>query len=109
MRVLEVGLALFAPTFQVTTQHKDWGKILAEIESKATAFEKSATKPDNWKDDREFYFQCIADFKVFKNAYRNASMHGRSKYGDEEAIDIMNRVRSFMQTLATRFHEAGQP
>ncbi len=105
MRVLEVGLSMFAPVFDVDTKHKDWGSILGEIEKSVRAIEVSQNKPPNWKDNREFYSQCISDFKIFKNAWRNASMHGRGKYGEEEALDIMNRVRSFMQTMSARFSE----
>ena len=101
MRVIEAGLALFAPTLNVNTSHKDWGRIISETEKSVQSIESSPSKPPNWKDDREFNFQCIADFRIFKNAWRNASMHGRGKYGDEEAMDIMNRVRSFTGTSGT--------
>jgi hypothetical protein len=105
MRVLEIGLISLAKHLSVPHAHSDWGNMINGIEGKINAIDKDPNKPANWKDEREYLCQCISDFRTFKNAWRNYTAHARGKYDDEDAVEIMGSVKSFMRQISTRFTE----
>lgn len=107
MRVLEVGLMALGKEFQVSADHKNWGPIIDEIESKVRAMHQDAawkTRPDR-KDAQEFYAQAISHLGVVKEAWRNYTMHWRGKYTEDEAELMLMNVRAFMQKLAQKLTE----
>jgi hypothetical protein len=57
------------------------------------------------KDLQRFYAQAASHFAVLKDAWRNYTMHGRSKYEQDEAERIFENVKGFMQTLSTKLAE----
>jgi hypothetical protein len=105
MRVLEVGLQRLAKKFRVSYENETWSKVINKIQSHITKTEQSKRKPKNWRLDRQFYSEAASEFTVFKDAWRNYSMHVHQKYGDEEAQTIYVAVRSFMRHLAKRLQE----
>jgi hypothetical protein len=108
MRVLEIGLAALGAAFEVSMEHKNWDRVINEIEKKIREMgedPKWKALPD-WKDQREFYAQAASHFGVLKDAWRNYTNHARgSKYDDEEADNILRNVKMFMQKLSTRLSE----
>jgi hypothetical protein len=105
MRVLEIGLAVFAKQFNVSSDHSNWHNIIEQIESKIRGMGSDPAKTANWKSEQEFYAKIASHFMFLKDAWRNNAMHAREKYTGEEAKRIMENVRAFMQKLATKFSE----
>ena len=105
MRVLEIGLSVLANQFNVSSAHTNWETIIKQIEKAIVAMDQDPNRLPTWKDDREFYSQCASHFRVVKDAWRNYTAHARSKYDEQEALDMLGNVRGFMQKLATRLHE----
>jgi hypothetical protein len=105
MRILEVGLRELAKRFNVPADHSNWNPIIENIERKIKEIRNDPNKPPNWKEDEEFYSQAASHFRVFKDAWRNYTMHARGKYTEDEAEIIMMNVRAFMQKLTTRISE----
>jgi hypothetical protein len=105
MRVLEIGLKALAKQFNVPSDHANWGNVIDGIEKAVRELDKDPARPANWKDDREFYSQCASHFVFVKDGWRNYTDHARGKYDEQEALDQLVNVRSFMQKLATRLHE----
>lgn len=100
MRALETPLFLMAAKVRVNTKRRsDWGRILEKIERKLLP-------PTNVsKSMRNFLTPAAAQFRVFKDAWRNHAMHARQKYTEEEAAAVYVAVESFMKQLAKRLCE----
>jgi hypothetical protein len=105
MRVLEIGLSVFAIRFNVPHAHTNWQNIIEGIEKAVRNMGADPNRPPDWKDQQEFYSQAASNFMVLKDAWRNYTAHARGKYTEDEALTILINVRSFMQKLATRLHE----
>jgi dihydroxyacetone kinase DhaKLM complex PTS-EIIA-like component DhaM len=103
MRALEIALSCMAKVFGVPSNHTNWHNIIEQIESKIRDLSKA--KPRNWKEDQEFYSQAASYFMVLKDAWRNYTAHARGRYGEEEAMRIMNNVCGFMKKLSAKLSE----
>jgi HEPN domain-containing protein len=101
MRVLEHGLRAFA--YEVGLQNvelENWKNIIDQIESKIREQEKLPRSPD--KSERLRHFGAAAiQFRYFKDAWRNHSMHSRAWYDDDTAKSIFGHVRQFMIEMTT--------
>jgi hypothetical protein len=101
MKTLEYGLAALGDQFGVSLEHTNWAPALGEIESKIREMHKDAiwkSMPD-CKLIQEKFAQAASTFGVFKDAWRNYTMHKRGKYTEEEAELLFNNVKSFMQKI----------
>ena len=105
MRVLEIGLGVFAGRFGVPSDHTNWHNIIEGIEKAVRGMGSDPSRPADWKDQQEFFSQAASAFMFIKDAWRNYTAHARGKYTEEEAETILINVRGFMQKLATRLHE----
>lgn len=106
MRALEVGILALASEFpSVNTAKANWERMLGDITSAVSDRGHSPSKPRNWKELEQFYSEACADFRLFKNAWRNYVMHIYIFYGAGEARDITYRVGRFVDHLATRLRE----
>lgn len=106
MRVLDWGIGAQAKALGVVLPRPEWGKLLDHIEKALRALPADPQKPADWKDVEQFHSEAATHFRHLKNAWRNAAMHGRDKYGEEEARQIYDNVRGFMRHIATRFAES---
>lgn len=56
----------------------------------------------------EFYNGALAEFRGFKDAWRNHVMHSRRDYEFDEAKAVLSHVSRFMSALATRLSESNR-
>lgn len=105
MRILELGLRVFADQFGVASDHANWHNIIERIEKAVRNMGNDPTRATDWKDQQEFYSQAATQFMFIKEAWRNYTAHAHGKYTEEEAVSMVINVRAFMQKLATRLHE----
>ena len=109
MKILEVGLTVFAKKFNVPSDIANWHIIIKAIEKKINGMGDDPNKSANWKDEQEFYSQTASYLMVVKNAWRNYTMHYRpTKYTEEEAEIMIKSVRMFMQRLSERLSEESE-
>lgn len=101
--VLEVGIDSLAHALQLQQSMKDWHSVLREIE--AAVGNISPNDGPAWKEDKQFYSKVVQEFRFFKDAWRNATMHGRANYNWDEARLIFDHVKEFMNYLAPRLKE----
>ncbi len=96
MRILEIGLTSLAREVGLAPSqynYREWYKILEPIE-------KTVEKVTD-RAKRDFYSQAAKQFRYFKDAWRNHTMHVHGiTYGKAESKIIMDSVRDFMQALA---------
>jgi hypothetical protein len=83
-----------------------WGELLRELKTKIDAKLAKTKRTAKHHADSEFYLPLWQDIQAFKDAYRNHVMHARREYTPTEAIAVFDRVRRFMNLLATRVSES---
>jgi len=76
-----------------------WKSVVKEIDDKLTAKIPKA-RGAKQQSALKFKHDLLVDFKSFE-VLRNEIMHGRSHHNEPEAIGLLDRVRNFMQRLAT--------
>jgi len=104
MRVLELGLVALAGYFQVPIDRPNWHEILTDIESQVKKL-----GPDDgteWRDKQQFGSEACTQFRYFKDAWRNHTMHVRQVFDEGRAQSILDHVKDFMKHLATRLQES---
>ena len=104
MRVLEKGLHGFADylsvPFVVPVELQNWQNIIEPIEKEIKHQEQTLPKGTAKSDELKFLSGAAAQFRYFKEAWRNHVAHSRVTYDDIEAVRIMTHVHQFMEELA---------
>ena len=102
MLVLERGLNALAIKMSVPYQRVNWQPIIDGIGAKLKGMPRG--------EEKDFFVEINAQFGFLKDAYRNHSEHARDDPCDmDKARSIYVHVRSFMQRLASRCDEEGNP
>ena len=104
MRTLEVGLGALARETKATTGNPNWETVLNAITSRVNQMGPATDGPD-WKERQQYISEAVAQFRIFKHAWRNYVTHSRVTYDEEKARAIYESVREFMSHLATRVKE----
>ncbi len=113
MRIAERGMRVLAWDRRVSVvrnkplELQQWKDILDGIQVETD-------KITNWPNTlglaktqaEEFYNGAMAEFRGFKDAWRNHAMHDRRSYNFDEAKGVMAHVKRFMQVLATQISES---
>jgi hypothetical protein len=97
MRVMEVVLRHLSKRLGIPFA-PSWESHIQQIPAKIS--QKHKTKGIQWKRDEPFFREVLGDIQAVKIAWRNPTMHVRSKYTVEEADDIFRAVRRVAQRLA---------
>jgi hypothetical protein len=100
MRVLEHGLRKLATRFNVTFATDSWHKVIKGIEDGITTLRNKPGLTDADRDDITRCSEMAAEFRHFKDAWRNHVSHSRATYDEREATLIYEHVKSFMQHMA---------
>jgi hypothetical protein len=104
MRVLEKGLHAFADhlgiPFAVPVELHNWQNIIQPIEAEISRREKTLPKGTAKSDELKFLSGAAAQFRYFKETWRNHVAHSRVTYDDIEALRVMSHVHQFMEELA---------
>lgn len=102
MRVLELGLRSLANDLALPdAEIEDWKNILDRIEKKVRQMEQEP-KSTGKIERVQYYSEAAAQFRLFKDAFRNYVSHSRQSYDEQAATKILGGVRDFMETLAKR-------
>jgi hypothetical protein len=111
MRAAEYGLRSLARDRRIQLPKKGlivelatWEEIIKELEHAETAIQgypRTTAREAQFK----FYHGAMMQFRAFKNKFRNCVMHTRDTYDAHQARSAFERVREFMQILASRISE----
>lgn len=110
MRVVEHGLRALAKNLKIKLPKKrhidleEWGGLIDAIEKKIGEIQLRR-RTHKREADLQFYHGAAAQFRRFKNAWRNHVMHTNASYDKHDANRVMEHVREFMQHLATKLKE----
>jgi hypothetical protein len=106
MRVLEHGLRALAKDVGLPFEKDTWGNIIKKIKDKIEDFYKTSPKTPSEIERAQFLSEAATDFRYFKNSWRDHVSHLRYTCEHrEEALLILNRVKSFMDHLSKRLSE----
>ena len=98
-RAMEIALHKLAKKLGFTPGAKDtMGKILNDM-NKPINDMPDKTEPEKRKKER--WSECRINLSHVKMAWRDPTAHGKKSYNENQARDIFNRVKEFMQQLAT--------
>lgn len=98
-RVMEQATARLAKRMKVGKPDDDWQGNLKAI-NKALDAMPYGTKTDRQK--RAPYAEAAGFSFQFKEAWRNPTAHPKKTYTREEALDVMNGARTFMDAMARK-------
>jgi hypothetical protein len=108
MGVLQSGLYAMAVDLKVPFKHSielaKWNAVISGIEGKIEPL-RNMPKSDKRDEMLTFFSGCAAQFRYFKDAWRNHVAHMRKDYSGVEAWQLMVSVRDFMVLLSTHLHE----
>ena len=99
LRAMETALRRLSQRLHVTVNPKDtWGMILNRIDD---GIKLLPEKNEKQKRKKGQWAECRVNLYHVKLAWRDDLMHGKVTYDEKQARDIMERVKAFMQQLAT--------
>jgi hypothetical protein len=111
MRVAEIGMRALAVHLKVVVhqnkkrvkiEQANWQAIIEAIKDKTQKM-RDALSAKNKKTAHLNFYEVLADeLYVFKEIWRNNTMHTRNEYNRDEAMGVYGRVRDFMQRLSTK-------
>ncbi len=118
MRVAEIGMRALAHDRRISKlpKKKDapvdmgtWEDIIKELETQADKIAGWPNKKGKIKvQAQEFYNGANAEFRGFKDAWRNHVAHNRHPYTREDALSVLSHVKRLMSLLATRISETSR-
>jgi hypothetical protein len=98
-RAMEIALHRLARKLKVTVLGTDnMGSILGKM---TDPIKQLPDRTETQKRKKEMWAECRTNLYHVKMAWRDPSSHGKQKYDPKQALDIMERVKGFMQQLAT--------
>jgi hypothetical protein len=113
MRATEVGLNAVLASLKIENPTRDagrnWGAILKQIRDEID--QRNKKTPSGWVDPKEkkFFSSVHATLSAFKTSWRNPTMHHEYSYSGDEAKEVFNSVRNFMNAVASHMDQNGQP
>ncbi len=98
-RAMEIAIHRLAKKLNLQPHAKDnMGSLLANM---SEPIKLLPDKTEAQKRKKEKWAECRANLYHVKMAWRDPSLHGKQSYDDKQALDIIERVKGFMQQLAT--------
>lgn len=111
MRAVEYGARKMVIALNVQSQLGrpielcDWGDLIKALDDGVKTLSVGSRTKMHKKTTFEFYNHAVAQFRNFKDAWRNNVSHTRKVYQSGQTKDIMDNTRQFMQHLAERLKE----
>lgn len=104
MRALEPALSALRINVRVPkAERATWGPIIDQIEAKIRAAQTGGSPVSAAR--KSFLSEAAAEFRHFKDAWRNHAMHSHQRYDREVAQRVLNHVKAFVEHLSTRIRE----
>jgi hypothetical protein len=105
--VMQAGLIGLARHLKCSVNiHVDtWEDIIIKVENGIKAKRAAIGNKARWKELEPFYNEVVSDLRAVKNAWRNTDAHFRRSFDEAGSLKVLEKVRDFMQNLATRVRE----
>lgn len=114
MRAVEVALEAIHKCLQLPAptkgQHKAWGAVLERIREELDRRERlDYVRQWNSMEDRKFFDGVYMSLVAIKDGCRDDTMHVENVYNERQARHSFAITRGFMEKVACRLDEDGQP
>jgi hypothetical protein len=86
---------------------RNWGAVLGTVRDELAR--RWPGSSNRMSGDGEFFDNAYTALAAMQNPWRNATMHLDQKYTPDEARTIFETVKGFMQRIASRMDENGDP
>ncbi len=108
IEALRLCLGLPAPT---KGQHKAWGAILGRFQEEIDKRNEDRAWPRQWSslEDKRFFEQVQMALISIKDGCRDDTMHVERSYNERQAQHMFALTKGFMERVASRLDEDGQP
>jgi hypothetical protein len=105
MRALEYGLRAMAADVLVEVEAESWHTIIERIETKIDKA-RDAPRGEGKSARLQFLSEAAAEFRYFKDGWRNYASHVKISYDDAQAVRVMQHVATFISHLSAELKEA---
>jgi hypothetical protein len=111
MRAAEIGLRALGTKYEITLkggkaiEMAQWGEILDGLSKAAIHIENRPNNDPTKDSDLLFLSEACAQFRFFKSGWRIRVAHARATYNEAQALEALEHVRSFFETLASQLKE----
>jgi hypothetical protein len=95
-------------SFPYSLDLAEWSAVISRIEDKIKPM-REGPRTDHKDAQLSFYSECAAQFRYFKDAWRNHVGHMREIYDENQSLSILIHTREFMEKLSTRLTELPKP
>jgi hypothetical protein len=103
MRAIEKALHYLAGLLEVSVpggiEYNDWGPLVDQMEKKIEVM-RQLPKGAEKAEQLRFYSELAANFRYFKDGWRNPVSHSRSIYDEHDAQIVWSHAQDFMRALA---------
>jgi len=103
MRALEFGVNALVAALRVAPSNPNWENVLNDCEKAIKAIGPASGA--DWKADKQFYSEAAVNFRYFKDAWRNHTMHASVSFDEADAKEIMEHSRSLLDHLSSKLRE----
>lgn len=98
-RAMEIALRRLVAKLKMTPAAKDtMGKVLNDMDK---PIRDMRDKTETEKRRKESWSECRINLLHVKSAWRDPTSHGKKTYDEKQARQVFDRVKEFMQQLAT--------
>jgi hypothetical protein len=107
MRAVELGVRPLVKNLKVNLSRPvelcEWGQLVGGLEDAIKQLPKRTSVAASARS--EFYSHAVAQFRNFKDAWRNHVAHTRTSYDEYQAMSVMVNAKHFFEHIATRLKE----
>ena len=102
MRAAETGLRQVASELSVAlVGDENMRNLVDGIQAKARALD-NAPKSTTKSSDAQHYSEIALDAGLMKDAWRNYVAHAKINYTENQALDVLNATRRFLEKISSR-------
>jgi hypothetical protein len=106
MRAAEIALKAMGTDLQISLDPEvaQWKNVLDQIDAKVRGF-GDLPKSQARDQKMQFYGAAAAQFRYFKDAWRNYVSHARATYDEGQALTVMNHSEELITTISSKLSE----
>ena len=102
MRALEYGIGALAADTNVVFDIQTWHGVIDEIERAIKLEAKSLPKGTAKNERLQFLSEAAAEFRYFKDGWRNYVSHNKLEYDEPQARKVLEHTRDFTVVLSSQ-------
>jgi hypothetical protein len=103
MRAIEFGIRALVKALNISPTNPNWENIINDCEKAIKDI--GPTLGADWKDKKQFYSEAAVNFRFFKDAWRNHTMHAGVSYDRTDGKQILEHSQLLIEKISQRIGE----